>query len=47
MRLEHLTNLDDIKAFLSGTQAVAFAVTTNKKERYQWVQKQYRYEDRP
>ncbi len=39
MHLEHLTNLDDIKAFLAGTQAVAFAVAADKKERYQWVQK--------
>jgi len=46
MKLEQLTTLDAIRDFLEGTQAVAFSVATNKKERYRWVQKtlvQHRY----
>ena len=39
MSLEQLTTLEAIKQFLEGTQAVAFNVATNKRERYQWVQK--------
>ena len=39
MRLEQLNTLDAIRQFLDGTQAVAFNVTTGKRERYRWVQK--------
>lgn len=39
MSLEQITTIDAINQFLEGTQAVAFSVETNKKERYQWVQK--------
>ncbi len=39
MSLEQLTTIDAINQFLDGTQAVAFNVAVNKKERYHWVQK--------
>ncbi len=39
MSLEQLTSIAAIRQFLEGTQAVAFSVATNKRERYQWVQK--------
>jgi transposase InsO family protein len=39
MSLEQLTTLDAIQLFLKGTQAVAFNVATDKRERYRWVQK--------
>ena len=39
MRLEQLNTLDAIRQFLEGTQAVAFNVATDKRERYRWVQK--------
>lgn len=39
MNLDELTTLAEVEAFLDGTQAVAFAVASNKQERYQWVQK--------
>lgn len=38
MSLEQLTTLDTVRHFLDGTQNVAFAVATQKKERYRWVQ---------
>ena len=43
MCLESLSHSDDIKAFLDGTQAVAFAVAADKKERYQWIPKTTRH----
>ncbi len=39
MSLEQLTTIDTVQQFLGGTQNVAFAVATSKKERYQWAQK--------
>ena len=39
MSLEQLTTPEEVRAFLKGTQAVVFTVATDKKERYQWVQK--------
>ena len=39
MSLDQLTTIDANNAFLEGTQAVAFSVAVNKKERYHWVQK--------
>lgn len=39
MSLEQLNTLEAIQQFLEGTQAVAFAVATDKRERYRWVQK--------
>ncbi len=39
MGLEQLTPLDAIKQFPDGTQAVAFNVATDKRERYHRVQK--------
>ena len=41
MSLEQLTTLDAVKQFLEGTQtqAVAFNMATDKRERYRWVQK--------
>ncbi len=49
MSLEQLTSLEEIHAFLAGTQAVVFAVATDKQARYQWVQKtliKWRYTQR-
>lgn len=39
MKLEQLTTIETVRQFLEGTQAVIFCVANNKKERYQWVQK--------
>lgn len=49
MSLEQLTTFEEMRAFLAGTQAVVFAVSTDKKARYQWVQKtlvKWRYTQR-
>lgn len=50
MNLDELTTLEQVEAFLNGTQAVAFAVASSKPERYQWVQKmlvKWHYPQRP
>lgn len=39
MNADKLNSLDQIAAFLDGTQAIAFGVASNKAERHQWVQK--------
>ena len=39
MNLEALDTLEQVEAFLEGTQSVAFAVASSKRERYQWLQK--------
>lgn len=39
MNADELTTIDQVIAFLDGTQAIAFGVASNKTERYQWVQK--------
>ncbi len=38
MKLEDLTTVDQITDFLSGTQAVAFSVISNKDACYRWIQ---------
>ena len=38
MKLSGLRSIDQLRDFLEGTQAAAFAVVTNKDERYQWMQ---------
>ena len=38
MKLSDLRSIDQLRDFLEGTQAAAFAVVTNKDERYQWMQ---------
>lgn len=50
MNLDELTTLAQVEAFLDGTQAVVFAVASNKQERYQWIQKmlvKWHYPQRP
>jgi len=37
MKLEELKTIDQLSAFLSGTQAVAFSVLSDKDARYAWV----------
>ncbi|RLQ20141.1 transposase [Seongchinamella sediminis] len=39
MNAEDLTTIDQIIAFLEGTQAVAFEVASDKDSRYQWIQR--------
>ena len=39
MKLDQLTTIEAINRFLEGTQAVAFSIAVNKRERYRWVQK--------
>ncbi len=39
MKLDSLVSLGELKAFLDGSQAIAFAVASNKDERYQFVEK--------
>lgn len=49
MNADKLNSLDQIAAFLDGTQAIAFGVASTKTERYQWVQKtlaQFHYNTR-
>ena len=38
MKLNDLRSINQLREFLEGTQVVAFAVVTNKDERYQWMQ---------
>ena len=38
MKLEDLTTIDQLEDFLSGTQAVAFSVISDKDACYRWVQ---------
>jgi len=38
MKLEDLTTIDQLEDFLSGTQAVAFSVTSDKDACYRWIQ---------
>jgi hypothetical protein len=38
MKLEELASITQMSAFLSGTQAVAFSVLSNKEACYRWVQ---------
>ena len=39
MKLDNLRTVEDMEAFLTGSQAVAFAVASNKDERYHFVEK--------
>lgn len=46
MKLDNLIAIEQMEAFLSGSQAVAFAVATSKDERYQFVEtllKRFKY----
>ena len=46
MKLEKLQTITEMKAFIEGTQAIAFAVAANKDERYQFVEgilKKFKY----
>ena len=38
MKLNDLRSIDQLRDFLDGTQAVVFAVVTDKDKRYQWIQ---------
>jgi len=38
MKLEDLTTIDQLVDFLSGTQAVAFSVISDKDACYRWIQ---------
>jgi len=38
MKLEGLTTIDQLTDFLSGTQAVAFSVISDKDACYRWIQ---------
>ncbi len=40
MKLDNLTTIDQMEAFLTGSQAIAFAIATTKDERYQFVENQ-------
>ena len=39
MNLDSLETFEQIEAFLSGTQPVAFGIASTKQERYDWLQK--------
>ena len=39
MKLDNLSTIEQMGAFLEGSQAVAFAVATNKDERYLFVER--------
>tara|TARA_B100000315_G_C14235604_1_gene432990 strand:+ start:150 stop:302 length:153 start_codon:yes stop_codon:yes gene_type:complete len=38
MRLEDLKTIDQLSAFLSGTQAVAFSIILGEDDCYRWIQ---------
>ena len=38
MKLSDSRSIDQLRDFFDGTQAAAFAVVTNKDERYRWMQ---------
>ncbi len=38
MKLDNLTTVEQLAEFLSGTQAVAFAVISDKDAGYRWIQ---------
>lgn len=37
VKLDNLTTIDSLGDFLSGTQAVAFTVISDKDTRYRWI----------
>jgi len=39
MKLDNLKTVDELRAFLNGSQAIAFTVSSNKRERYQTISK--------
>ena len=39
MKLDHLKSVEQMEAFLNGSQPIAFAVASNKDERYRFVEK--------
>ncbi len=39
MSTQQLTTLEQVSAFLAGTQVVVFEVATDKQARYPWIQK--------
>ena len=39
MNAKDLTTIDQLSAFLEGTQRVAFEVASDKDSRYQWIQR--------
>lgn len=39
MNAEDLTTIDQLNAFLAGTQRAAFEVASDKDARYRWLQK--------
>ena len=43
MNLKDLATLEQIEAFVSGTQAVAFEVGGNKDDRYRWIEATLRH----
>jgi hypothetical protein len=46
MKLENLIAIEQMEAFLNGSQAIAFAVAASKDERYQFVEtllKRFKY----
>ena len=50
MKLEDLTTIDQLDAFLSGTQAVAFSLIDDKDACYRWIQRElvrFRYLTQP
>ncbi len=40
MKLEDLTTIEQLTEFLSGTQAVAFSVISDKDDGYRWIQRE-------
>lgn len=40
MKLDNLISIDQMEAFLTGSQAIAFTIATTKDERYQFVENQ-------
>jgi hypothetical protein len=38
MKLEDITTVDQLTDFLTGTQAVAFSVVSDKDACYRWIQ---------
>jgi hypothetical protein len=39
MNIENLSHIEDIKNFLSGSQAVAYSIAADKAARYNWIRK--------
>lgn len=38
MKLDHLRDIDQLESFVQGSQAVAFVVASNKRERYRFIE---------